>query len=77
MVRRRENAFNCGSGGGVGEAFPELAKWAAAERVREAAATGAEAIVSADADCKEAMRGVAGGLAVYDITERIVRAMGQ
>lgn len=78
MVRRRENAFNCGSGGGVGEAFPELAKWTAAERVREAAATGAEAVVTADAGCKEAMRGVAGsGLDVYDITELIVRAMGQ
>lgn len=76
MVRHHENAFNCGFGGGAELAFPDFADWTAAERVREAAATGAEAIVTADYGCKNAMQSVTeNNLAVYDITELIVKSL--
>ena len=52
MYRIREFAWCCGAGGGVLEAYPDFAKWTAAERLREAKAVGAEAIVSACPWCK-------------------------
>ncbi len=75
MVRHHENAFSV-SGGGGADAFPNFAAWAAAERMREAAETGAEALVTADAAAMLALNDAAEGLAVYDITELITRALG-
>lgn len=47
MYRIREAAWCCGAGGGVKEAFPEFALWTGAERLKEAKAVGAKALVSA------------------------------
>jgi len=47
MERIKESAWCCGAGGGVKEAYPDFAKATANERMEEAQATGAEAIVSA------------------------------
>ena len=52
MERTREYSFCCGSGGGVKSAFPEMALWAATERLQEAAATGAEMIVTSCPWCE-------------------------
>ncbi|MBU0996255.1 MAG: (Fe-S)-binding protein [Proteobacteria bacterium] len=52
MERIREYSWCCGAGGGVYEAFPEFAKWTAAERIEEAKSTGAEAIVTACPWCE-------------------------
>ena len=77
MPRRRENAWCCGAGGGVKEAFSDLALWSAAERLKEAASTGAEALVSACPACKENFTDAAkNGMKTYDITELIARAIG-
>lgn len=78
MFRHHENAWCCGSGGGVKAAYPDFASWTARERLREADAVGAEAIVSCCPACKESFAGVANnGVGVYDITELIARAAGE
>ncbi len=46
MNRNRENAWCCGSGGGVRSAFKDLSEFAAKERIEEAKTTSADAIVS-------------------------------
>lgn len=78
MERRKDNAWCCGYGGGVGTAFPDFAMWTARERVEEAVATGAEAIVSACPHCKDilgrAAEAMGTGMKVYDITEIMLRA---
>jgi len=75
MVRHHENAFSV-SGAGAADAFPNFAAWAASERMREAAATGAEAIVTADAAAKMNLEEEADGMQVLDITELITQALG-
>ncbi|WP_028319943.1 (Fe-S)-binding protein [Desulfatiglans anilini] len=52
MPRMRENAFCCGAGRGTGEAFPDFARWAAAERLEEVKYVGAETLVSTCPWCK-------------------------
>ena len=46
MPRNKQNAWCCGSGGGVRSAFKDLSSFAANERIEEAKETTAEAIVS-------------------------------
>ena len=79
MERARDNAWCCGSGGGVETAFPDFASWIAGERIAEAKTTGAEAIVTCCPGCKEALNKQAKtngtGMTVYDITEIILRAI--
>jgi Fe-S oxidoreductase len=52
MERIKEYAWCCGAGGGVKEAYPDFALWTAQERIEEAAATGAEALVTACPWCE-------------------------
>jgi Fe-S oxidoreductase len=52
MERIREFAWCCGAGGGVKSAFPEFALETAKERIHEAEATGAEAIVTSCPWCE-------------------------
>ena len=52
MYRIREYAWCCGAGGGVIDAYPDFAHWTGVERLQEAKAVGAEAIVSACPWCK-------------------------
>jgi Fe-S oxidoreductase len=47
MKRRKEYSWCCGAGGGVLDAFPDFAGWTAWERIKEAKATGAEAMITA------------------------------
>jgi len=76
MVRPRDQAYCCGAGGGAKEAFPDFAVAGASERLCEAAATGAEAIVAACPLCKENFNDAAkDGLKVLDITELIAMAI--
>ncbi len=53
MWRIREYAFCCGGGGGVPDAYPELAASAASHRLSEAADTGADLLVTACDHCVE------------------------
>ncbi|MFC2022565.1 (Fe-S)-binding protein [Chloroflexota bacterium] len=79
MIRKQENAFCCGAGRGVKEAFPDFATWAAEERITEAKTVGAEAIVSSCPWCKNNFSQVlgknGGGVKVYDISELILAAV--
>jgi heterodisulfide reductase subunit D len=52
MERNRRWSWCCGGGGGVPEADPELAHWSAADRMREAAASGAELMLTSSALCE-------------------------
>lgn len=54
MERRKDQAWCCGAGGGVKDAYSDFALWSAQERIYEAKEiTGAEAIISACPYCKE------------------------
>jgi len=79
MYRIREYAWCCGAGGGVIDAYPEFAKWTGTERLREAKAVGAEAIVTACPWCKRAFLDAAAGsgdkIQVLDIIELIQQAV--
>lgn len=79
MVRIRENAWCCGAGGGVAEAFPDFARWSAEERLQEVAETGAEALITACPRCNEnfskAIRDAGDDIRVYDIAEMINEAI--
>jgi Fe-S oxidoreductase len=59
MERIREYSFCCGAGGGCSETYPEFSRWTAAERIAEANATGAEALVTACPWCRDNFAGVA------------------
>jgi len=79
MTRIRENAWCCGAGGGVKEAFPDFATWAADERLLEAKDVGAESVVTTCPRCKEnfdkAIKASGDSMGVYDISELIREAM--
>jgi Fe-S oxidoreductase len=79
MTRNEENGYCCGAGGGVGRANPEFARWTAGERLREAASTGAEAVVSCCPFCAESFEDAAktgsGQLKYFDLTELVASAL--
>ena len=77
MPRNRANAFCCGAGAGVKTAFPDFARWVATERVREAASTGAEALVTACPFCEQNLGDTAGDdMKLLDILELVRESMG-
>jgi Fe-S oxidoreductase len=79
MYRIKEYAFCCGAGGGVREAYPDFSMWTATERITEARATGAEAIVTACPWCErnfmDAINKSGESLKVYDIVELVQQAI--
>ena len=79
MERTKEYAWCCGAGGGVIDAYPDFARWAAAERIAEAKATGAEALVTACPWCernlKDANREVGETIQILDIAEVVSQAI--
>ncbi len=74
--RNRENSWCCGAGGGVRAAKPDLAAWTAAERMEEAKAVGAEAIVTACPHCEDHFS-ASGSLPVYDLFEVLASGLGE
>jgi len=79
MPRARENAWCCGSGGGVKSGYPEWAVEISIERVKEAEQLGVEAIVSACPFCErnltDAINKCGSKLKVYDVVELVNRAI--
>jgi Fe-S oxidoreductase len=80
MYRIKEYAWCCGAGGGVIDAYPEFAAWTGNERLKEANAVGAEAIVSACGWCKrnftDATKEYGEKIKIYDIIELLQMAVG-
>jgi len=79
MFRIREYAWCCGAGGGVKEAYPDFSLWTAQERINEAAAVGAEAIVTACPWCEgnfsDAIASTCNNLKVLDIVELVAQSI--
>ena len=75
MPRHRRWAWCCGGGGGVPEAFPELARWNAEDRLREAKATGAELLVTTSAVCLRSFALVEKSLPVQELLEFISQGL--
>jgi Fe-S oxidoreductase len=79
MERIRENAWCCGAGGGVIDTYPELCSWTVTERIEEARATGAEAIVTACPWCErnfiDAIEKSDIKMKVYDIMDVVQQAI--
>ena len=79
MFRIKEYAWCCGAGGGVIEAYPDFNEWTAQERIREAKAVGAEALVTACSWCErnflDAVDAMGEKMKVYDIVEFVQQAV--
>jgi Fe-S oxidoreductase len=79
MERIREYSWCCGAGGGMREAYPEYANWTAAERIAEAKATGAEALVTACPWCErnfvDAIMALGDPMKVFDMVELVQQAI--
>ena len=79
MERMKDQTWCCGAGGGLLEAYPDQAAWAARERIKEArATTGAETLVTACPWCeyslKNAVEAIGAKIKISDIAEIIQRA---
>ncbi len=79
MERIKQNSWCCGAGSGVKEACPELATWTAMERLKEAMATGADALITACPWCernfKDAIQESEAKIEVLDIAELAAQAI--
>lgn len=79
MERIREYSYCCGAGGGVKAAFPDFALWTATERVQEAEATGADAIISVCPFCstnfKDSLSHRESKMRYYDLTELVLMSL--
>jgi Fe-S oxidoreductase len=79
MERIKEYAWCCGAGGGVIDAYPDFARWTALERIEEAKATGAEAMVTACPWCRsnfaDALSESGDNLKILDIVELLDMAV--
>jgi Fe-S oxidoreductase len=79
MTRIKEYAWCCGAGGGVNVSNPDFSLWTATERIKEAEATGAEAIATACPWCiknfNEAIKAARRSLKVYDVVELLEKAI--
>jgi heterodisulfide reductase subunit D len=80
MSRSREKSWCCGAGAGVKTTYPDFALWIGQERVKEAAETGAEALVTACPFCegnlKDSMKAAGLDLPVYDISDLVMMSLG-
>jgi Fe-S oxidoreductase len=79
MERAKDQAWCCGAGGGVRDAFRDFALWTARERLEEARLTTAEAIVSCCPWCEENLRDAVGsddgGIPIYDVVQLVAHAI--
>ncbi len=75
MERNRRWSWCCGGAGGVPESYPELAQWNTEDRVREAAETGAELIVTTSALCERRFHDGRAALPTQDLFAFAVQAL--
>jgi Fe-S oxidoreductase len=76
MERIREYSWCCGAGGGVREAFEDFSEWTALERIEEAKAVGAQALVTTCGWCernfKDALDARGDDFQIFDLTELLI-----
>ena len=79
MERIREYSLCCGAGGGCIDNYPEFSQWTAAERVTEATATGAQALVTACPWCVKNLGSARGehgeAIKVFSVAQLAARAI--
>jgi Fe-S oxidoreductase len=76
MARHQRGAGCWGGGGGVPEAYPELAQWNAEDRMREAKETGAELVLTSSALCQRSFASCSpGALPTQDLLEFVDQAL--
>ncbi|MFX0045770.1 MAG: (Fe-S)-binding protein [Candidatus Hermodarchaeota archaeon] len=79
MERIREYSYCCGAGAGCKSAYPDFALFASNQRVDEAEATGAQAMVSACPFCKtslvDALETRENPMDFFDVTELVLRSL--
>lgn len=79
MERAKEYGFCCGAGGGVRQAYPDFSLATANERIEEARATGAQALVTSCPWCEtNFLKAVEQGrqkIKLYDLLNLVNRAM--
>jgi len=79
MFRIKEYAWCCGAGGGVFDAYPDFNEFTARERLAEARATGARALITAcpwfERNFIDAARATGEDVEVLDILELVARAI--
>lgn len=79
MLRNRDNAWCCGSGGGVKSAYPEFAVWTATERLKEVEATGVQNLVSSCPFCwrnlNDAIEASGKPIKMFDVTELVAQSL--
>lgn len=75
--RRREYAYCCGGAGVAYQAFPEFSDHTAAERMNEARAVGAQAVVTACPNCVSNLASASPetGIPVVDLYELLARSL--
>jgi heterodisulfide reductase subunit D len=80
MKRIKNYSWCCGSGAGAKAAFPDMAIWAASERIREASAVRSSCLVSTcpfcDLNFLDAVRERGLKMKVLDLTQLVVEALG-
>jgi Fe-S oxidoreductase len=79
MERFKDQTWCCGAGGGLLEAYPDEAAWAAQQRINEAkATTGADTLVTACPWCefsfKNAVEAMGAKIKVNSIADVLQRA---
>ena len=79
MERIRELSWCCGAGGGVKSAFPDFALETAQERIEEAKATGAEALITSCPWCEsnlgDAITSDGNKIELFSLVELMERAL--
>jgi heterodisulfide reductase subunit D len=76
MERNQRWAWCCGGGGGVPEAYPELAQWNTEDRLREARETGAELVLTSSALCERRFaEGGPSGMPTQDLLAFVLQAL--
>ena len=76
MERNQRWSWCCGGGGGVPEAYPELARWNADDRMREAKQTGAELMLTSSALCQRSFASCSqGALPTQDLLEFVSQSL--
>lgn len=79
MERIREYSWCCGAGGGCSVTYHDFSEWTAGERITEAVASGAHALITACPWCKSNFNGVCDEngktIEVMDIIELVNKAL--